>query len=124
MAAQEIILPPPVQSLTKTRVACTSALSMVQTDLLGKCPGLPPVLPTRDVRIQCANDLVLLVLHSAVSCVEGIRLTSKMSFRALRLSDQFDPIVLRGILLHHLVRAIGRTVADDDPFGWSDRLPH
>ena len=47
-----------------------------------------------------------------------------MSFRALRLSDQFDPIVLRGTPLHHLVRAVGRSVADDDPFSWSDRLPH
>src|SRR5207245_6175858 len=93
-----------------------------QAGILGKLThkGREVVLIKCDVGIHVANDVVLQILHSGVSRVEGSRLTSKMSLRALRLSHELDPIVLRGIRLHHLVRAVRRTVADTDPFGWSD----
>ena len=61
----------------------------------------------RNVSIEVANDVVRQVLHPGVSSVEGVDLASKMSFRALGSADQFDPVVVNGILPHHVVGAVG-----------------
>src|SRR3989442_252712 len=53
-----------------------------------------------------------------------MNLSAEMPLGTLRHPDEFDPLVLCRISTHDVVRAVGRTIADDDPFSWSYRLPH
>src|SRR2546426_1463297 len=78
----------------------------------------------RDVAIQAGDHLVLQIFNPRISGVKGMNLSSKIPFTALRHPDQLDPSVLNRISSHYVVRAVGRAVADDNPFGWSNRLAH
>src|SRR6266852_6811549 len=51
-------------------------------------------------------------------------LAGEMPLAALGHSDQLNPWVIGGILLHNFVGAIGLTVADDHPFDRPDGLSH
>src|SRR2546426_926834 len=53
-----------------------------------------------------------------------MNLSAEMPLGTFRHPDEIDPFVLRRISAHDLVRAVGRAVADDDPFRWLHRLPH
>src|SRR6266436_8234362 len=45
-----------------------------------------------------------------------------MAFTALRHSNELYPRVDGCVLLHDIIRAVGRTVTDDDPFDWQHFL--
>src|ERR1035438_4051425 len=47
-----------------------------------------------------------------------------MPFSTLRHADQFHPRMFSRILSHDLISAVGRTIADDDPFERADGLRH
>ena len=49
-------------------------------------------------------------------------LTCEMPFFTLRHSHKLNPRVLIGIVLDDFIRAIGRTIADDDPSDGTERL--
>src|SRR5713101_6761061 len=77
-----------------------------------------------DVCVQAANCTKVEILDSSVPCVKGMNFSREMPFAPLGHPNELDPWVIPCVFAHNLVRAIGRTVANDDPFDRPDCLHH
>src|ERR1700676_1633081 len=79
-------------------------------------------LVERDIGIEVADDVVAQFGQPGIARVKSMDLPFKMPFATFRHLDQLNPWVVRNITRHDFVSAVGRTIADDNPFDRTDGL--